>query len=48
MTERKEVKPLKARPAPPDDPIYTRGYVLGRVGRPLQPVPQKRKGKDDD
>ena len=48
MTKR-SVKHLKARPALPSDPIYSRGFVIGRIGRPLQPVPQKRKeGKGDE
>jgi hypothetical protein len=34
-----KVKPLKRRSAAPDDPIYTRGFVLGRIGRPLRPAP---------
>jgi hypothetical protein len=26
-------KLLKIRPCPPDNPIYTRGFVIGMIGR---------------
>ena len=50
MTKR-SVKHLKARPATPGDPIYSRGFVIGRIGRPLRPapvVPKKREGQRDE
>ena len=45
MTKRKE-KRLVRRPLPVSDPIYTRGFVIGRVGRPLTP-PTKEKAHDE-
>jgi hypothetical protein len=49
MTKRRvDAKPLKARKATPDHPIYSRGFVLGRIGRPLRPAPVvKREDKSN-
>jgi hypothetical protein len=38
-------KPLKLRSAEPDDPIYTRGFVIGGVGRNRLPEDEAAAGK---
>ena len=44
-----KVAPLRMRSAPPDDPIYTRGFVIGGIGRnrlPEDEVAAARKRAD--
>lgn len=33
LSKARKDKPLKIRPAPPDDPIYTRDFVIGGLNR---------------
>ncbi len=45
MTGKKipKAKRLKIRSAPPDDPIYSRGFVIGAIG--LRPSPESMLGE---
>jgi hypothetical protein len=43
-TDKKPKHPLKIRTAPPDDPIYTRGFVIGMIGR--NRLPKLKKGDE--